>query len=124
LNPHPRLLIDLRQFEIATSPSLRAVIAFSVKLVDAAGHLKRARIFEQSAPLDTVSPPEAAAALDKVFGTVARPAHFMDGDGILTRAAALDLGQFVQDVGALCSKTKRQAAKAKKVRPLQNVSLE
>jgi phospholipid/cholesterol/gamma-HCH transport system substrate-binding protein len=68
----PRLLIDLRQFEIATSPSPRAVIAFSAKLVDAAGHLRGARIFEQSAPFDAMSPPQAAAAFNKSFDVLAR----------------------------------------------------
>ncbi len=68
----PHLMIDLRQFEIVTSPSPRAVIAFSAKLVDAAGHLKGARIFEQSVPIDTLSPPNAAAAFDQAFGGLAR----------------------------------------------------
>lgn len=68
----PRLLVDLRQFEIVLSPSPRAVIAFSVRLVDAAGHLKAARIFEDSAPIGAISPPDAAAAFDKVFVNLGR----------------------------------------------------
>ena len=44
-----RLLIDLRQFDIATAPEPKAGIALSAKLIDGAGHLKAARIFEQSA---------------------------------------------------------------------------
>lgn len=68
----PRLLIDLRQFEIVSAPAPRAVIAFSARLVDGAGHLKVARIFEDSAPIDTMSPSDAAAAFDKVFGGLQR----------------------------------------------------
>ena len=67
-----RLLIDLRQFEIITSPSPRAVIAFSAKLIDTAGHLKGARIFEQSVPVDVISPPNAASAFDRAFAALAR----------------------------------------------------
>ena len=41
-----RLLIDLRQFDIATAPEPKATIALSAKLIDGTGQLKAARIFE------------------------------------------------------------------------------
>jgi len=68
----PRLLIDLRQFEIVSTPSPQAVISLSVRFVDETGHLKRARVFEGAIPIDTISPADAAAAFDKVFGGLQR----------------------------------------------------
>jgi len=67
-----RLLIDLRQFEIATSPSPQAMIALSAKIVDGGGHLKAARIFQETAPIDAVSPAGARSAFDQAFAALAR----------------------------------------------------
>jgi phospholipid/cholesterol/gamma-HCH transport system substrate-binding protein len=67
-----RLAIDLRRFEIAVSPELKATIALSVKLIDEAGHLKAARIFEQSAPMAGLTVPQAATAFSGAFDTLAR----------------------------------------------------
>ena len=67
-----RLLIDLRQFEIATAPEFKAVIALSAKLVDGAGHLKAARIFEASSPIDGLSVGKAVSAFDRAFEVMAR----------------------------------------------------
>jgi phospholipid/cholesterol/gamma-HCH transport system substrate-binding protein len=67
-----RLLIDLRRFEIAVAPESRASIALSAKLVDGAGHLKAARIFEQSAPIAGLTVAHAATAFDQAFGALAR----------------------------------------------------
>ncbi|MBU6464880.1 MAG: membrane integrity-associated transporter subunit PqiC [Proteobacteria bacterium] len=66
-----RLLIDLRRFDIATAPELKATIAFSAKLVDGSGHLKAARIFEQSAPITGLAAAQAATAFDQVFTALA-----------------------------------------------------
>jgi phospholipid/cholesterol/gamma-HCH transport system substrate-binding protein len=65
------LLIDLRQFEITGAPEPRAQIALSAKLVDS-GQLKAARIFQQSAPIDGLTPAKAAAGFNQAFGTLAR----------------------------------------------------
>ena len=67
-----RLLIDLRQFEIAVAPEPRAVISLSAKLIDGAGHLKAARIFDQAAPIDGLTAPKAAAAFGRAFDGLAR----------------------------------------------------
>jgi phospholipid/cholesterol/gamma-HCH transport system substrate-binding protein len=67
-----RLVIDLRQFEISHSPHPQATISLSAKIVDAAGHLKAAQIFQESAPLDNASAPAAASAFDAAFGNLAR----------------------------------------------------
>jgi phospholipid/cholesterol/gamma-HCH transport system substrate-binding protein len=66
-----RLLIDLRQFEICGAPQLKASLALSVKLVDGAGHLQAARIFEKDAPLEGATPAAAAAAFNRAFDEVA-----------------------------------------------------
>jgi phospholipid/cholesterol/gamma-HCH transport system substrate-binding protein len=67
-----RLLIDLRRFEVASAPEPRAVIALSAKLVDGAGHLKAARIFDSSSPIDGLTVAKAANAFDRAFEALAR----------------------------------------------------
>jgi len=66
-----RLVTDLRQFEIAASPEAGVKIALSARIIDADGRLRAARIFEQSAPLDGLTPAKAAAAFDKAFSELA-----------------------------------------------------
>jgi len=66
-----RLLIDLRQFDIAVSPP-QVNIALSAKIVDGSGHLKAAQIFTESEPLADISPPATKAAFDKAFGRLAQ----------------------------------------------------
>ena len=67
-----RLLIDLRQFDISGAAAPRASISLSAKVVDGSGHLQAARIFEQSAPLDNLTPASAAAAFNRAFEALAR----------------------------------------------------
>jgi phospholipid/cholesterol/gamma-HCH transport system substrate-binding protein len=67
-----RLLIDLRHFDIATAPKPEVTISFSAKLVDGAGHLKAARIFERSAAIDGLTAGQAALAFGSVFQSLAR----------------------------------------------------
>jgi phospholipid/cholesterol/gamma-HCH transport system substrate-binding protein len=66
-----RLLIDLRQFDIATSPA-QVTIALSAKIIDGSGRLKSAQIFQESEALSEISPPAASAAFGKAFGTLAQ----------------------------------------------------
>jgi phospholipid/cholesterol/gamma-HCH transport system substrate-binding protein len=67
-----RLLIDLRQFDISGAPAPRASISLSAKVVDGSGHLKAARIFQGSAPLDSMTPANAATAFNRAFEALAR----------------------------------------------------
>ncbi len=67
-----RLLLDLRQFEIVTTPQPHAVIALSAKLLDASGHLRAARVFQQEAPIETLAPAPAAKAFNAAFDALAR----------------------------------------------------
>jgi len=67
-----RLLIDLRRFDITVAPEPNATIALSAKLVDGAGHLKAARVFEQSFPMDALTVAQATTAFDHAFETLSR----------------------------------------------------
>jgi phospholipid/cholesterol/gamma-HCH transport system substrate-binding protein len=67
-----RLLIDLRQFEIAGSPEPQAVISLSAKIVDTGGKLKAAQIFQETAPVSGMSASEATSAFNKAFGALTR----------------------------------------------------
>jgi phospholipid/cholesterol/gamma-HCH transport system substrate-binding protein len=67
-----RLLLDIRQFEIASAPEPQAVIALSAKIVDSGGKLKAAQIFQETAPMRAISAPEATSALNKAFAVLAR----------------------------------------------------
>ena len=67
-----RLLLDLRQFEIVTSPQPHVAIALSAKLMDAVGHLRVAQVFQQEAPVETLAPAPAAKALNAAFDRLAR----------------------------------------------------
>jgi phospholipid/cholesterol/gamma-HCH transport system substrate-binding protein len=66
-----RLVLDLRQFEIAGAPSAQAAIALSAKLIDGAGHLKAAKVFQEAASIQTLSVTDAGAAFNDAFGTLA-----------------------------------------------------
>jgi phospholipid/cholesterol/gamma-HCH transport system substrate-binding protein len=67
-----RLLIDIRQFDINGPPASRASISLSAKLVEGSGHLKAARVFEQSAPIDNLAPASAATAFNRAFEALAQ----------------------------------------------------
>ncbi|MFH0295707.1 ABC-type transport auxiliary lipoprotein family protein [Bradyrhizobium sp. 31Argb] len=67
-----RLLLDMRKFEIVTAPQPHAVIALSAKLLDASGHLRAARVFQQEAPIETLAPAPAAKAFNTAFDALAR----------------------------------------------------
>jgi len=67
-----RLLIDLRQFEITDGTEPEASIALSAKLIDGSKHLKAARIFQNTAPMQGVTVANAVAAFGRAFEGVAR----------------------------------------------------
>jgi phospholipid/cholesterol/gamma-HCH transport system substrate-binding protein len=67
-----RLATDLRQFEVILSPEPHALISLSAKLIDNTGRLQAAHIFDESAPLDGLTPPKAAVAFDQAFDALAR----------------------------------------------------
>ena len=67
-----RLLIDLRRFEIVLGPQSRATIALSAKILDRDGHVKAAKLFEETETVVTLAPPNAAVAFDHAFGALAR----------------------------------------------------
>jgi phospholipid/cholesterol/gamma-HCH transport system substrate-binding protein len=65
-------VIDLRRFDIATAPELKATVALSAKLIDGTGRLKAARIFEQSSAMDGLAVAQAASAFGRAFDMLAR----------------------------------------------------
>jgi phospholipid/cholesterol/gamma-HCH transport system substrate-binding protein len=68
----PRLLIDLRRFEIVQGAQPRATISLSAKIVDRNGQVKAAKLLEGSEGINSLTPSEAAAAFDRAFGSLAR----------------------------------------------------
>ncbi|MET0674590.1 MAG: hypothetical protein ABW175_02215, partial [Bradyrhizobium sp.] len=60
-----------RQFEIVGAPGPKATIALSAKLVDGAGHLKAARVFKQTTPVQALSPTDAVSAFNESFEALA-----------------------------------------------------
>ncbi|HET7884826.1 MAG TPA: ABC-type transport auxiliary lipoprotein family protein [Bradyrhizobium sp.] len=72
INPaETRLVIDLRQFEIGVDPG-KATIALSAKIINGAGQVKTARLFEASAPLDGLTPAAAVAGFNRAFDELGR----------------------------------------------------
>lgn len=67
-----RLVIDLRKFEIEAEPEAKATIALSAKIVGVDGHVRAARIFESSAPIDGLTPANAVESFDRAFDEVGR----------------------------------------------------
>jgi phospholipid/cholesterol/gamma-HCH transport system substrate-binding protein len=66
-----QLLIDLRDFTIATSPDPTANIEFLAKLVDKDGHIVATRLFRATAPAKGTDAPQVAAAFDGAFAKAA-----------------------------------------------------
>lgn len=67
-----RLLIDLRRFDITIAPDPKVTISLSAKLVEGTGHLRAARVFEQSVPLVSLVVPQVAMAFSGAFDILAR----------------------------------------------------
>jgi len=77
-----RLVIDIRQFEISRPTHPQATISLSAKIVDSGGHLKAAKIFLETAPIDKLSAPAATAAFSKAFGTLAQKLVLWTADAV------------------------------------------
>jgi len=67
-----RLVTDLRQFDISTGPDAKATIALSAKIINAAGQVRAARVFETSAPIEGLTPAKAVVAFDRAFAELGR----------------------------------------------------
>jgi ABC-type uncharacterized transport system auxiliary subunit len=64
-----QLVLDIRNFEIVTSPERLANVEFTAKLLGAEGRVIATQVFQLSAPAKDVTAPAAAAALDGAFGS-------------------------------------------------------
>jgi phospholipid/cholesterol/gamma-HCH transport system substrate-binding protein len=63
-----QLLIDLRRFQVSTSPTPVADISFSAKIVGENGQILGARIFDVSVPASVIDEASVAASLNDAFG--------------------------------------------------------
>ena len=67
-----QLVVDVRQFRIASEAEPAAEIGLSAKLVDKNGKIIAARLLQASQKLDHIEPQAAVAAFDEAFGRIAR----------------------------------------------------
>ena len=63
-----QLALDIRKFQISTSPEPMAEIEFAAKIVSDQGRIIGAKVFRASAPTKASNAASAAAALDEAFG--------------------------------------------------------
>jgi phospholipid/cholesterol/gamma-HCH transport system substrate-binding protein len=66
-----QLIIDIRKFQISTSPTPTAEIEFAARILADNGRIVEAKLFRASVPVSAMNAPSAATALDQAFGTCA-----------------------------------------------------
>jgi phospholipid/cholesterol/gamma-HCH transport system substrate-binding protein len=66
-----QLALDIRKFQISTSPEPTAEIEFAAKIVSDQGRIIGAKVFRARVPAKALNAASAAAALDQAFGTCA-----------------------------------------------------
>ena len=71
LNPDYRLELVIRSFQIALTPSPKAVIDVSARLLSDKGAVAAARVFSATIPAKSAEAPDAVAALNQAFSQVA-----------------------------------------------------
>jgi phospholipid/cholesterol/gamma-HCH transport system substrate-binding protein len=71
INADRQLLIDIRNFQISTSPNLVANVEFSAKIMGRDGRIVDARVFKAVVAAKTTEAPAAVVALDEAFGKTA-----------------------------------------------------
>jgi phospholipid/cholesterol/gamma-HCH transport system substrate-binding protein len=72
LNPEYRLELGIRSFYIEAAPSPKATVAITARLVDDKGAVSGARAFAAGVPAKSTDAADAAAALNRAFGEVAK----------------------------------------------------
>ncbi len=63
-----QLLVDIRSFQMITTPTPVADVELSVKLVENGGHILDARVFQSTAPAKSTDAADAVAAFDAALG--------------------------------------------------------
>jgi phospholipid/cholesterol/gamma-HCH transport system substrate-binding protein len=63
-----QLAIDIRKFQISTTPELMAEIEFAAKIVSDQGRIIGTKVFQASVPAKALNAASAAAALNEAFG--------------------------------------------------------
>ena len=71
LNPDYRLELAIRSFQIELTPSPKAVVDLTARLVSDKGAVADARIFTANIPVKSTEAPDAVAALNQAFSQVA-----------------------------------------------------
>jgi phospholipid/cholesterol/gamma-HCH transport system substrate-binding protein len=71
LNPDYRLELAIRSFQIELTPSPKAVVDLTARLVSDKGAIADARIFTANIPAKSTEAPDAVAALNQAFSQVA-----------------------------------------------------
>jgi phospholipid/cholesterol/gamma-HCH transport system substrate-binding protein len=66
-----QLLLDIRRFQITVAAEPSADVELTAKVLDGKGRIIDTRTFRAAVPATALTPPEAAAALDQAFATVA-----------------------------------------------------
>ena len=72
INSDYQLMIEIRSFQVTTTPEPVAVVELSARLVDKNGRIKASRVFRSTQPAKIADAAEAAAALNAAFGKVAK----------------------------------------------------
>jgi len=70
VNANYQLILDIRAFEVSLEPQIEAKVALNVKLAKGA-HIVATKDFTGDAPAKSAEAPDAAAALNAAFATVA-----------------------------------------------------
>ena len=63
-----QLALDIRKFQISTSPEPMAEIEFAAKIMSDSGRIVEAKVFQATVPAKEMNASSAAAALDEAFG--------------------------------------------------------
>ena len=66
--PDKQLSIDVRKFQISTSPEPMAEVEFAARILSDGGRIVEAKVFRAAVPIREMNASAGAAALDKAFG--------------------------------------------------------
>jgi phospholipid/cholesterol/gamma-HCH transport system substrate-binding protein len=72
INSDYQLMIEMRAFQVTTTPEPTAVVELSARLVGTGGRIVASRVFRSSGPAKITDAAAAAAALNEAFGKVAK----------------------------------------------------
>jgi phospholipid/cholesterol/gamma-HCH transport system substrate-binding protein len=71
LSADVQVLIDIRKFQMISSPMATAEVEFTAKVLDNSGHIIATHVFAAAVPMESDGTTAAVAVLDKAFGKAA-----------------------------------------------------